>query len=637
MLRNYNILTAVIALTGSLSLFISGEINPIFSFSPVLMIYGYFRLVKNKPQAPKWTINVLSITTLIIFLLDAFIASDDYLVSVANLTILFQAIKSFDLREPWDNLQVFFMSLLQLIITSEFTNSILFGGIFIVFLSSSVSAIILAHFIKTGSGEKIVLAKPMVFITLITFFLTTLLFISIPRIAGGFWGKGHKKGIKTAGFSERVDFGSFGTVKLDPTIVMRIELSGIERRDLYWRGMTLDYFNGVMWENTESERRLIYKREGFFTIKPYKKQNVTVQKIYLEPIDTEILFGLPSITAIETNSRIISVDGTNTIYIPMKKNKQFFYTAYSVDEPVYSGFIEKKYIQLPEGMGRISELARNITKGKTRTLDKVIAIEKHLKERYTYTLTVQKPPRGVNPIEDFLFRTKKGYCEHYATAMVLMLRSIGVPSRIVTGFYGGEINSYGGYLIVRQSNAHSWVEAVIDNKWQRFDPTPAISIEKPSIIILYLDTLKMQWNRYVVSFSSSDQRNILRLFAFTLKIPDMPDFRLRSIRDILALFLVAFIMSTIAFLIYKSLKREHYAYPTIQYLKAVKILKKKGIKVTDTMTSTEIKSIFVENSLKEKIEELITMYEEHRFGGKILTPDDKKRYRDLVREIELLK
>ncbi len=601
MLQTYNILTAIIAVTGNLSLFISGEINPIFLFSLVVMIYGYYRVVKNMPQAPKWTINFLSITTLIIFLLDAFIASDDYLVSVANLTILFQAIKSFDLREPWDNLQVFFMSLLQLIITSEFTNSILFGGIFIVFLSSTVSAIIFAHFIKTGIKEKIVITKPMLLITIITFVLTTILFISIPRVAGGIWGKGHKKGIKTAGFSEKVDFGTFGTVKLDPTIVMRIELNGIERTDFYWRGMTLDYFNGIMWENTAGGKRLIYKREGYFQIKPFNKANATIQKIYLEPVDTEILFGLPLITAIETNSRVISIDETNAIYVPMKKNKQFFYTVYSIDEQVYSGFLEKKYLQLPEGINKVKELARNIVRGKVKTFDKAMAIEKHLKEKYSYTLAVPEPPGGMNPIEDFLFRTRKGYCEHYATAMVLMLRSVGIPSRIVTGFYGGEINSYGGYIMVRQSNAHSWVEAVIDNKWIRFDPTPAISIEKPSIIMLYLDMIKMQWNRYVVSFSSSDQKNILRLFTFPFTVPDMPDFRLRNLRDILRFFLIISVISTITLLIYKSLKKKRYSYPTVQYLRAIKILKRKGIKITEQMTSSEIKKLIIKDGLREKV------------------------------------
>lgn len=634
MLKTYNTLTAIIAFTGSVSLFISGEINPIFLMSLVIMIFGYFRLFKNMAQAPKWSINILSISTLIIFLLDAFIVSDDYLISVANLTILFQTIKSFDLREPWDNLQIFFMSLLQLIITSEFTSSILFGAIFIIFLSSSVSAIMYAHFIKTGIKQKIVITKPMVLITLITFSVTTIMFISVPRVAGGIWGKSHKKGIKTVGFSEKVDFGSFGSVKLDPTIVMRVELNNYKGNNFYWRGTTLDYFNGVIWENTESEKRLVFKRDGIFLIKPFKKENTIVQKIYLEPMDTEILFGLPVVAAIETNSRIILMDETGTIYVPMKKNKQFFYTVYSINEPIRTGFIEKKYLQLPEGMEKIADLARSIVKGKTRIYDKVETIETYLKEKYTYTLNVPEPPEGVNPIEDFIFKTKKGYCEHYATAMVLMLRSIGIPSRIVTGFYGGEINSYGGYLIVRQSNAHSWVEAAIDKRWERFDPTPAISIEKPSVIVLYLDMLKMQWNRYVVSFSSSDQKNILRLITFPFRIPDMPDLRLRSLRDVLTFFLIIFMIGVIVLLIYKSSRRKKYSYPTIQYIKAIKFLKKKGIKITETTTSSEIKEMCKKKYINEKITELIKMYEEYRFGKKKLTYEDRIKFRILLKEMK---
>ncbi len=151
----FNILTGVIALTGCVSLLISGEINPVISLAGIALFYGYYRLMTNMSQAPKWSISLLSVITLILFLFDFFGVSDDYLISVANLTIFFQAIKSYDLREPWDHLQVCFMSLLQLIITSELTHSIAFGVLFILFLVALVNAIVLAHFIKSGMGAKI--------------------------------------------------------------------------------------------------------------------------------------------------------------------------------------------------------------------------------------------------------------------------------------------------------------------------------------------------------------------------------------------------------------------------------------------------------------------------------------------------
>ena len=128
----------------------------------------------------------------------------------------------------------------------------------------------------------------------------------------------------------------------------------------------------------------------------------------------------------------------------------------------------------------------------------------------------------MRPVDDFLFNSKRGYCEHYASAMVLMLRTIGIPARIVTGFYGGEFNEYGGYVIVRQSNAHSWVEAAIDGRWRLFDPTPPVVERRASAIGYLLDMLRMKWNRYVVAFSASDQKEIIRTLSMPFRLPSLP-------------------------------------------------------------------------------------------------------------------
>ena len=150
MLKLYSALTFIIAFTGCISLFMSGEINGVLALPGTALVYGYYRSFRGMAQAPKKAVSLLSAITLLIFIADAFIISHDYLISVANLTILFQAIKSYDLKEPWDNLQVYFMSLLQLIITSELTHSLAFGALFMLFLIAFVIAMMLAHFQKEG-------------------------------------------------------------------------------------------------------------------------------------------------------------------------------------------------------------------------------------------------------------------------------------------------------------------------------------------------------------------------------------------------------------------------------------------------------------------------------------------------------
>jgi protein-glutamine gamma-glutamyltransferase len=626
MLKLNSALTFIIAFTGCFSLFISGEINMILALPATAIVYGYYRSFRRMPQAPRKVISLLSAITLLILIADAFLLSNDYLISVANLTILFQGIKSYDLKEPWDNLQVYFMSLLQLIITSELTHSIGFGALFILFLIAFVLAMILAHFQKEGvTGSALLKKKPLLYISIFTLLLTAVIFISVPRISGGIWGKSHMQSIKTAGFSDTVDFGSFGNVKTDPTIVMRIEMTDNRGGPYYWRGMSLNYFDGVAWRDIAEGRKWMYKRDGYFTIRPFKKEQAVIQRIYLEAMDTDVLFGLTEIAALEINSRVLTYNDANALFVPYKKGKQVVYTVYSIHEEPSQDTGNRYYMQIPEGMQKIMQLAGNITAGKKRDIEQAAAIEKYLRENYTYSLSTSKPPGGVSPVEYFLFDSKKGYCEHYATAMVLMLRSLGIPARIVTGFYGGELNTYGEYIIVRQSDAHSWVEALIKKRWKRFDPTPAVAVGKPLAIDLYLDMLRMKWNRYVVSFSSSDQREMISFFALPFRLPHAPGFSIKGIKELLYALLLAASLACILLLI-RHHRLRRYGFITLHYVMLRNAMKKKGFEITPSSTPAEIEKKAFNTGIVADVAEFIMMYEEFRFGNKEMRHKDRERY-----------
>ena len=172
----------------------------------------------------------------------------------------------------------------------------------------------------------------------------------------------------------------------------------------------------------------------------------------------------------------------------------------------------------------------------------------------------------MGPIEDFLFNTKKGYCEHYASSMVLMLRSLGIPSRVVTGFYGGEKNEYGAYLIVRKSNAHSWVEALTDGRWKRFDPTPTVAIMRPSAVDLMLDSLQLNWSRYVVGFSFSDQREILRGLTMPFRLKRLPGLAPGDVKLLLYWFAAAVAICLVIFLTSFRMRRRKSGFVTGRYL-----------------------------------------------------------------------
>lgn len=652
----YKILTAILAFTGCISLIVSGGINPLMSLTGIGFFPGYYRFLKGMPHAHKWTIGGLSIIAFLVFILDSLIISKDSLLGVAHLTITFQAIKSFDLKEPWDHLQVYFMTLLQLIIASELTYSIVFGVVFIFFLIVLVAAIIIAHFMKEEPTFRVDIKRPLIYISFLTLLSTVIFFISIPRVSGKLFGKSHTRSIKTAGFAETVDFGSFGNVKLDPTIVMRVELSKNVKPPYYWRGLTLNYFDGTSWRDTLRERRWIYKEEGRFTIKPFDNKVIT-QKVFLEAMDTDVVFGLSEIAALESEGRVLFIDDAGALFLPAKKGKRFNYTVYSISElqkiedflgtplckPAAKGVLAKGtesplctgYLQLPAGMSRISRLAHTITEGTDNDLNKTIKIENYLRKNYTYSLSTSPLPEGINPIEDFLFNSKKGYCEHYATAMVLMLRAIGIPARIVTGFLGGEVNEYGDYIIVRQSNAHSWVEAAIDGRWRRFDPTPQVLAETPSVLTLYLDMLRLNWQRYVVSFSLSDQKEIANALSIPFKLPLTPDFRACGFSKIIYILLsISIIILTLFLLRYlRNLKR--YGFVTAQYMRLKNEIKNKGAKISPSSTPSEVKHEALRlGIMSNRIAEFITLYEEHRFGGRMMGKNERAWYQKLLKEIK---
>jgi transglutaminase-like putative cysteine protease len=262
-------------------------------------------------------------------------------------------------------------------------------------------------------------------------------------------------------------------------------------------------------------------------------EGILTQKILLEPIETNVLFAAWDGAGVSGNFRNVVTDKMDAFYLPAAPYSRIEYIAYSILPAPPKSIMAKQdygkeaplqYLQLPDGLERASALAINITSDKKTPLDKARAIEQYLKTNYRYTLNPGIPDRsirgqegiGKNPVEDFLFFTKEGYCEQYANAMAAMLRSIGIPSRFVTGFLPGEWNKFGNYLIIRKRDAHSWVEAYMpDAGWVIFDPTPSaeaigvISAATP-LLTLYIDSLKWRWNRYIVNYTFQDQLNFAK-------------------------------------------------------------------------------------------------------------------------------
>lgn len=628
----YRLLVAALAFTGSVSLVASGELNPLFALPGLAMIPGYYRYLKGLRPANRWVIAGLALVELLVVAFDTLMVSGDFLIAVAHMSIVFQALKSFDLREPWDPLQVYFMALLQLVITSELTLSIFMGAAFVAFLFIFMAAMVFSHFMKEGTLDRVKFQRPLVAISLVALAATVVFFVSLPRFKSGIWGRRDAGGVSMVGFSEEVDFGSFGEVLEDGRIAMRVELSG-GRLPLYWRGAALDEFDGVAWKNTFKRRTRFRRTGGKFNILPSGGRELTVQNIIIEPMDTDVVFGLGEIAAVKARGWALERDESGAVFLPVKNQRRFSYTVYSIAGSGRAAGYADRYLGLPEGMEEIGRLARDVSSGGATAMGKAGLMESHLRDNYEYSLKTAPPPEGMTPVEDFLFNSRKGYCEHYATAMALMLRAVGIPSRLVTGFSGGEVNGDGDYVIVRQSNAHSWVEAAIDGRWHRFDPTPPVTPPEESFLGRAFDSLRMNWYRYVVGFSTLDQKRMLMSFS-------LPEFRLSktgrgkfAIRPLYVSLAGGAAFLVLAFYLLRVLGRTRLSFETRLYLGLRKKIRKKGGRIGPSSTAGDV--LREARRLSKdgaKAEEFIRMYEEARFGGKAMGAEDMRRYERLFRQ-----
>jgi transglutaminase-like putative cysteine protease len=630
----YKGITAILAVIGCMSLLLTGEVNLLLCLSALALFPGYYRLFRGRPQASKRAAAILAQTALLLFAADALFISRDMFLAVAHMTITFQGIKSFDLKEPWDHLQVYFMSLLQLIIASELTRALMFGVIFVLFMILLVTAMIFSHFIKEGALGRVRLRKPVVAIVLLTLLGTIFFFVAIPRTPQRFIGRGHYRGIKTVGFSERVDFGSFGEIKLDQTVVMRIEMNREVPRPYYWRGAAMDYFDGRSWRNTTRQRGRIGKQGSEFVLSRYDGNRALAQEVFLEPIDSDAIFGLAEIVAVNAETLTLATDDDQGLFMPGRFPRRVRYTVFSDLRGSSTGRAEPKYLQVPAGMSRVRSLAEEITASAETAEKKALMIESYLIRNFAYSLITSPPPAGMDVIGDFLFNTRKGYCEHYAASMVMMLRSIGIPSRIVNGFYGGERNEYGNYLIVRQSDAHAWVEALIGDKWRRFDPTPAVLQRHPSAIALLLDSVRLQWTRYVIGFSFYDQREILKKMTLPFRLGDLKGLRPPAIPA--TGFIIVSVAAMLLFVIFAARWRDsrRYGFVTAAYLDFRKLLKKSGLPLTDSMSSGDIRTMLRDKKFGGEAEEFLALYEKHRFGGRVMDIQATSRYKELLGRIK---
>ena len=371
-----------------------------------------------------------------------------------------------------------------------------------------------------------------------------VLFFLLPRVSAGYLGKTSFNPTLLSGFTDQVELGQIGQIKKSSAVVLRVETgSPVNYPALRWRGNALANFDGRRWTSAErAAETLTANSDGWIALrekpKPGEARGEILQFTVLqEPMASDALFVAGTMLAIrgsftgETGGishrrNYLYRDSSGSLINPFHNFVSVRYTGISqlpalnraqleAADTDYPAEITGVYLQLPEIDRRIPELARSATQRAFTPYDKAAALETFFKTKYSYTLDLTGNP-GKDPLAHFLFETRAGHCEYFASSMTVMLRTLGIPAREVNGFLPGEFNELGGDYIVRASDAHSWVEAYFPGSgWIVFDPTPdapVVSATLLSRLSQLTDWAELTWNDWVISYDFAHQTVLAQTF-----------------------------------------------------------------------------------------------------------------------------
>jgi transglutaminase-like putative cysteine protease len=511
---------------------------PSIVFFTVGMGISVYRTIKGLP-APLSSRGafLLSCGYIFFFLIDSAVLSRSFISASIHLVLFLQVAKLYQEKKDKDYLYLIILSFLQILAASSLTIDISFVATLFLFLVALVSTLMSFDMYRSERATTLQpedidapLTGMSVWATIWIVLTGVVLFLVIPRVGTGYFTRAAAQSLLVSGFTDRVQLGEIGEVKRSSAVVMHArQISGIPFAVVKWRGVTLDRFDGHNWIKTDRRHvNLDASPDNEYWIRPVVETRDTARyEILLEPLATSALFGPYQVRSISGNLQGVEIDNDDSFYVRFPSARRTQYGVLSEvpnrsrmrdpgpDEEPIPKDISRRYLQLPKDIDpRIFQLAADITTRGKSTIDKASLVESYLKRNYKYTLNLTWAP-GPQPVTTFLFQSKSGHCEYFASAMAILLRAAGIPARLVNGFLMGEYNPVGQDYIVRESDAHAWTEVYVPGRgWMEFDPTPPDPNQKKLNLARqfsqYLDAMELFWNSYVIVYDSGAQLQLFR-------------------------------------------------------------------------------------------------------------------------------
>ena len=539
---------------------LSGEF-PWYQMVPLMLALavGPQVIITREEKALSNALNVFAVVSGLFF---AYLAFSTWNLLYYSLlyAIVLSCVKGFFLFQRNDFMQFYVLSFLQCIAGAVINPGLSFGVLIIPYVLGLTLCLLMSNVRKWAEGtvrfsaaknvsekdvqswlrSKTLLPGHLLWLTVglsvSTFLVSVAFFFLFPRIGMGFFAYQKRPPVSMPGFAETVELGSMTEALDDTQVVMRVKpVIGDLEPPIRMRGQSLDFYDGQKWSKTTSSVwPLKTDQQNRFLVEPRLPLDGSekVVEVYLEPISgsKHILFAPQTPVGFEPPANDLRAlrpekwrfyrDVSGDVVVTGPPSVALLYYAYYAENramtPLFlSDSHRRDYLQLPEGLSSdIIMLAREIA-GDERDPEEVASrLVRFFHSQFKYSLHSKHDES--DPLADFLLRNREGHCEFFASGMVVMLRALGIPARLVTGFYGGDRNEYGNYVALRKSDAHSWVEVFVEGKgFVTFDPTPPVFVRGRvprgvfSHISMVIDAVRLFWYRWVVEYSLDKQIDFL--------------------------------------------------------------------------------------------------------------------------------
>jgi transglutaminase-like putative cysteine protease len=478
--------------------------------------------------------------------------------------------------------------------------------------------------------------------------LMLILFVLVPRIPGPLWGLTNEQRGGITGLSDNMSPGKISNLIRSNDVAFRVEFEGDvpPQSQLYWRGPVMASYDGYRWSQAlrEPMRKLTLN-----VSEPAIKYTVT-----LEPNGEQWLL------ALDVPTRLVPDSLMTSDFQLISKTKINDLQRYSTESRLAYEFginESEKYLQItrkyPDQLNpRTTQLGNSLAArfdSSEEIVNEVLAM--FSRESFFYTL---KPPLlGENVVDEFLFESRRGFCEHYAGSFALLMRTAGIPARVVTGYQGGEFNDVGNYLIVRQSDAHAWTEVWIEGRgWIRVDPTAAVSPDRIESglddalddevssfrirnrnpifgnLMFNWDNLQHGWNDWVLNYDDQKQRNFLS--QLDLGIKNWSDMVIA-----LVMMLVAVTGSYWLITWYRELPPRPAAYE-ILFKRLLRKLARRGmVKKPAEDTRAFMRRISTQEVAQaDQLERIVELYNRIKYGRQGGSPQALKQMRSMINSLQ---